>query len=210
METLIIILLCAVGIFIFLNHKEKKDIARLKEKLREENLLSPTKRLVSGFSEKFVSVKFRESDTQIYDYLIGDIHDLKVNDRVEVPINSKFTDKKTKIATVKYVSSAGEHSDYAKSYVIRKVDSQSQASSNERFVQVIFEKGATKCYDYFLGDFEVKVGDFVVVHVSDSDSGTVKLRSAQVVYVSAPDEISSYANSRIVRKSDYEKWYQIS
>lgn len=207
METLIVFLLCAVGIFIYLSNKEKNDVARLKETLREEeNLSASSKRLISGFSKKFVSVKFNESATQLYDYLIGDNYDLKVNDRVEVPITSKFTGKTTKIATVKYVSSAGEHSDYAKSYVIRKVDSQSQATANERFVKVIFEKGAKKYYDYFLGDFDVKVGDFVVVHVSDSNSGTVKLRSAQIVYVSAPDEVSLYANSQIVRKSDYEKW----
>ncbi|MBR5913722.1 MAG: hypothetical protein IKZ58_05130 [Selenomonadaceae bacterium] len=199
METLIIFLLCAVGIFIYLSNKEKNDITLLKEKLREEANLSSS-------SRKFVSVKFKESDTQLYDYLIGDNYDLKVNDRVEVPISSKFTDKTTKIATVKYVSSDGEYSDYAKSYVIRKVNFQSQATFNKRFVQVIFEEGAVKCYDYLIGDFDVKVGDFVVVHVSDKDSGKAKLMSAQVVYVSAPGEVSTYAKSKIFKKADYKKW----
>ena len=82
----------------------------------------------------------------------------------------------------------------------------SKANSEKRFCQVIFKENATKCYDYLLGDFDVKVGDFVVVHISDKNSGEVKLRSAKIVYISTPDEISEYAKSKIFKKAKKNKW----
>ena len=41
-------------------------------------------------------------------------------------------------------------------------------SKNKRFVQVIFNKGSRKRYDYLLGDNDVKVDDFVLVPIHKS------------------------------------------
>ena len=137
MLALIIILLCALGFFIYLADKNNKEISRLKDELADK--------------ENF-STEFKDSKSQ------------------PQPVKkSKFNSKKI-------------------------------------FVKVIFKKDAAKSYDYFIGDFEVKVGDFVVVHISDKSSGKVKLISAQIVYISAPGEVSQYANSKIFKKAAKNKW----
>ena len=204
MEVIITLLLCAVGFFAYIAYKKNIEVIRLREQLRYQGNLPP--------KGNFVAVAFEEGATQFYDYLIGN-NSLKVGDRVEVPFRNKFTGKTdVKIATVKYVSQFGEQSDYAKSNVIRKVDSQPpviqeyRLNSSKIFVKVIFEKDAAKSYDYLLGDFEVKVGDFVVVRTSDINSGKVKLLNAQVVYISEPGETSEYAKSTIFKKADHNKW----
>ena len=75
------------------------------------------------------------------------------------------------------------------------------------FVQVIFKKNGKKRYDYFLGDnYNIKVGDFVEVYARDKWSGKKEWRVAKVMYISAPGEISRYANSTILKKADYPKW----
>ena len=192
MVALIIFLLCALGFFIYLTNKNVIEIEHLKEK-------------VSPQTRKFVSVVFKENKTQLYEYFTGDI-DLKIGDRVEVPFHNKSTgNNEVKIATVKYVSADGEQSSFARSYVIRKVE-KSKSKAEKRFVQVIFNKDATKSYDYLIGNFEVKVGDFVVVHISDKNSGKVKLLNAQVVYISEPGETSEYAKSKIFKKATHNKW----
>ena len=192
------LLLCALGLFIYLTHKNNEEVANLKEKLREQE---------NSSARKFVSVVFKESDNQLYDYFIGD-NDLKIGDRVEVPFHDKHSNtNEIKIATVKYISQNGEQSKYARSYVIRKVDSKkSKSKVAKRFVKVIFRKDSAKSYDYFVSDFEVKVGDFVVVHISDKETGKPKLRAAQIVYISEPGEISQYANSKIFKKATKNKW----
>ena len=212
MEALIVFLLCALCISIYFTNKYKDEVARLKEKLREQETLSAS-RIEQTFptTRKFVSVSFKEGDTQVYDYLIGDNYDLKVGDLVEVPFRSKYSGaNEVKVATVKYVSVPGEQSNYAKSNVIRKINSSIQTVKNfnaeKRFVNVIFEAGAKRSYSYLVGDFEVKVGDFVVVPISDRDSGQSKSKSAKIVYISAPGETSSYAKSEIIKKADYDKW----
>ena len=86
------------------------------------------------------------------------------------------------------------------------VKSVSQSKSEKIFVKVIFEKDAAKSYDYLLGDFEVKVGDFVVVRTGHINSGQATLRSAQVVYISEPGETSEYAKSKIFKKATHNKW----
>lgn len=96
--------------------------------------------------------------------------------------------------------------------MIRKVDTQMQlvkeykSNSAKIFVKVIFEKDAEKSYDYLVGDFDVKVGDFVVVRTGNINSGKARLTSAQVIYISAPGEISSYVKTPIIKKADYNKW----
>ena len=132
MVALILLLLCALGFFIYLADKNNKEISKLKDEL--DKRISNTK-----------------------------------------PATPKKSRKKS-------------------------------PPSEKKFVKVIFEKDATKSYDYFLGNFDVKVGDFVVVHISDKSSGKVKLRAAQIIYISAPDEISQYANSEIFKKSRKNKW----
>ena len=75
----------------------------------------------------------------------------------------------------------------------------------KRFAQVIFKKYSKKRYDYFLGENnDVKVGDFVVVHVNISGKTTWKI--AKVVYVSSHGEVSTHAKSAIIKKADYPKW----
>ncbi len=204
MEVFITLLFCMLGLFIYIAYKKDSEVESLKEKIRTQTNVT--------FTGNFVSVSFKESDFQVYDYFIGD-NDLKVGDRVEVPFRDKITGKKNvKVATVKYVSQVGERSNYAKSNVIRKVDTQMQlvkeykSNSAKIFVKVIFEKDAEKSYDYLVGDFDVKVGDFVVVRTGNINSGKARLTSAQVIYISAPGEISSYAKTPIIKKADYNKW----
>lgn len=212
MEALVIFLLCALCISIYFTNKYKDEVAHLKEKLREQENLSASRiEPTLPITRKFVSVSFKEGDTQTYDYFIGDNDDLKVNDLVEVPFRSKYSGaNEVKIATVKYISVPGEQSSFAGSNVIRKIGTQLQTSKNftsgNKFVNVIFEKGAKRSYSYLVGDFEVKIGDFVVVPISDRDSGQSKLKSAKVVYISAPGEVSFYAKSQIIKKADYNEW----
>ena len=194
MEILIPFLLCALGLFIYLTHKNNEEVIRLKEKLYEKE---------NSSTRKFVSVAFKKSDTQLYDYFIVD-NDLKIGDLVEVPFHNKITGtNEVKVATVKYISQVGEQSNYARSYVLGKVGVQSQ--TEKRFVNVIFEKDAPKSYSYLIGDFEVKVGDFVVVHTSDN-AGNVRLRTAQIIYISSPGETSPYAKTEIFKKARKNKW----
>lgn len=201
MEVLVTLLICALGVAIYFADKYRNEVERLKGKLREQE---------NSSKRRFVSVVFEEDATQLYDYLICD-NNLRIGDRVQVPFHSKITGKnEVKTATVKYVSAIGEQSNFARSYVIRKIGSLSQFDKNftdeRRFVNVIFEKDAEKSYSYLIGNFDVKVGDFVVVHISDKNSGQVKLRAAQIIYISEPGEVSDYANSKIFKKAAKNKW----
>ena len=74
------------------------------------------------------------------------------------------------------------------------------------FVRVIFKAGDKKYYDYFVGDNDVRVGDFVEVYFNNKASGKVERRTAKVIYVSEPGEVSDYARSKIKRKVDRPKW----
>ena len=75
------------------------------------------------------------------------------------------------------------------------------------FVRVIFKAGDEKYYDYFVGDNQdVQVGDFVEVYFNNKASGKVERRTAKVIYVSEPGEVSDYARSNIKRKSNRNKW----
>ena len=77
--------------------------------------------------------------------------------------------------------------------------------TDKRFVQVIFKKHGKKRFDYFLGShYDLRVGDFVVVHVNNSGKTTWKI--AKIVYISKPGEISKHAKSEIIKKADYPKW----
>lgn len=183
--------------------------------------------------ERFVSVVFKEGQERLYDYFIGDNYDLRVGDRVEVPVDSPYTGRGIKIAIVKYVSRPGERSEYARATVFRKVNyvlpsaptiqakpkpntstftpppitnpPPTVGRSSKTFVQVIFKKRGKKRFDYLLGDnYDIRVGDFVVVHVNNSGKTTWKI--AKVVYISKPGETSNHAKSEIIKKADYPKW----
>lgn len=76
----------------------------------------------------------------------------------------------------------------------------------KRFVSVIFRKDDTKSYDYFVGNNDVQVGDFVEVYIKDKNHGKPKQTTAEVVYLSEPGEESKHAKSAIKRKSNRNKW----
>ena len=78
--------------------------------------------------------------------------------------------------------------------------------STRTFVRVIFRADDEKYYDYFVGNNDVQVGDFVEVFASDKDRGVPTCKVAQVVYVSKPGEVSDYAKSVIVKKVDRHNW----
>lgn len=80
-------------------------------------------------------------------------------------------------------------------------------SNDKRFVQVIFKKNSKRRYDYFLGEnYDVQVGDFVVVWVHDKFSGENKWKIAKVLYISSPYEVSEKATSTVIKKADRPKW----
>ena len=108
---LVVGLFCAL---IFLTHLSDKNVEKSISNEPPKVTLPPPKR--------FVSVVFREGQTKLYDYFIGENYDLRVGDYVEVPVRNKFTgESELKIATVKYVSRPGERSERAWATVIGRV-----------------------------------------------------------------------------------------
>ncbi|MBR2519028.1 MAG: hypothetical protein IKE46_04485 [Selenomonadaceae bacterium] len=81
-----------------------------------------------------------------------------------------------------------------------------KSPKKKRFVSVIFRKDDTKAYDYFVGNNDVQVGDFVEVYIKDKNHGKPKQTTAEVVYLSEPGEESKHAKSAIKRKSNRNKW----
>ena len=83
----------------------------------------PPQPLQLNSAPRFVSVIFKKGDRKRYDYFLGNLTNVNIDDFVVVPVHDKFTDKNTiKVARVKYVSSPGEVSAKAKSTVLRKAD----------------------------------------------------------------------------------------
>ena len=134
MEVILTLLLCALGFFIYLTDRNKNEVLRLKQELRDRDILieelrrqlaeksSPSNRALPPPSEIFVSVIFREGDKKYYDYFVGD-NDVRGGDFVEVYFNNKASGKvERRVAKVIYVSEPGEVSDYARSNIKRKVD----------------------------------------------------------------------------------------
>ena len=220
MEVVLIVgLFCALIYFI---HLSDKNDEKLTLHVPSTTPLPPP--------ERFVSVVFKEGQEKLYDYFIGDNYDLQVGDLVEVLVNSPYTGRELKTAIVKYVGRHGERSERAYATVIRKITYIPQPTpiqrpqlpynpptspqnnppakeiyNDKRFVQVIFKKHAKKRFDYFLGEnYDIRVGDFVVVHVNNSGRATWKI--AKVVYISKQGEISNHAKSKIIKKADYPKW----
>lgn len=172
---------------------------------------------------RFVSVLFPRCSKE-YHYLMNKVPDLKVGDVVLVPIHKKLRKDELLLAdevglkirettclpaVVKYISYPGEVSQYARSEVIKKVNGNSNFNfqPNERFVSVIFRKGARKRYDYFIGEnHDLKVGDFVVVPVYENNPYKFDLKIVKVKYVSEYGEISTRAYSTVIGKIDKRMW----
>lgn len=105
MPVIFILFLCALALLMSwrrrneeIREKERKSPVREVEKFREKiikqpviNVQSPQKNspppLKPTKGKRFVQVIFKESSRKRYDYLIGDVRGLKVNDFVLVPIN---------------------------------------------------------------------------------------------------------------------------
>lgn len=175
-------------------------------------------------AERFVSVLFPRCSKE-YHYLMNKVPDLKVGDFVVVlPIHKKLRKDELLLAdevglkirettclpaVVKYISYPGEVSQYARSEVIKKVNGSSNFNfhPNERFVSVIFKKGARKRYDYFIGEkHDLKVGDFVVVPVYENNPSKFDLKVVKIKYISEYGEISTRAYSTVIGKIDKRMW----
>ena len=142
------LLLCALGLFLYLLNSNKNEVLRLRLELRDREIeLSnlryelrdkdriieelrrqlddkpqPSNRALPPPSGIFVSVIFREGDRKYYDYLLGD-NDVQVGDFVEVYAADKNDGKiKCMVAQVVYISKPGEVSKYAKTEIVKKAD----------------------------------------------------------------------------------------
>lgn len=130
------LLLCALGFFIYLTDRNKNEVLRLKQELRDRDILieelrrqlaaksSPSNRaLPPPSSETFVRVIFNKGDEKQYNYLVGELRDINLGDFVVVNVNDRVAGKtKWKIAQVVYISKPGEVSEFAKSAVVKKAD----------------------------------------------------------------------------------------
>ena len=147
------LLLCALGFFIYLTDKNKHEVVRLKNELRDKE-----------FEILTLRAELRDRDILIEE-LRRQLAAKSSPSNLELP-----------------------------------------PPSSETFVSVIFKEGDKKYYDYFVGDNDVRVGDFVEVYFNNKASGKVERRVAKVIYVSEPGEVSDYARSKIKRKVDRPKW----
>ncbi|MBR1806209.1 MAG: hypothetical protein IJ774_07480 [Selenomonadaceae bacterium] len=148
MEVILTLLLCALGLFLYLLNSNKNEVLRLRLELRDKEIelsnlryelrdkdrvieelrrqlaekSSPSQELLPPPSGTFVRVIFNEGDTKYYHYLLGD-NDVQVGDFVEVYATDKSDGKlKCKVAQVVYISKPGEVSKFAKTEIIKKAD----------------------------------------------------------------------------------------
>lgn len=142
------LLLCALGLFLYLLNSNKNEVLRLRLELRDKEIelsnlryeLRDRDRIIEELRRQlndkpqlsnralpppsgiFVRVIFREGDTKYYHYLLGD-NDVQVGDFVEVYAVDKNDCKlKCKVAQVVYISKPGEVSKYAKTEIVKKAD----------------------------------------------------------------------------------------
>ena len=153
MEVILTLLLCALGFFIYLTDRNKHEVLRLRQELRDREIELLTLR--------------------------AELHD---RDILIEELRRQLAEKSSP-------------SNLAL-----------PPPSSETYDSVIFKAGDKKYYDYFVGDNDVHVGDFVEVYVGDKTYGKPKRTIAQVVYLSEPDEVSKYAKSAIKGKSNRNKW----
>ena len=146
MEAIILILLCAIGLFLYMLNNSKNEVLQLKEQLHErdieiiklQNLLREKSVVTQKISHVevqtdylpppvddkiFVQVIFNKDSKKCYDYFLGKNYDVHVGDFVEVYVNNTDNGKpEWAVAKVVYISSPGETSEYAKSAIKRKSD----------------------------------------------------------------------------------------
>lgn len=109
-------------------HEQDKLIVSLKQKLQQhEKLLqkfsSADNKSTSQSEKRFIQVIFTPNSKKRYDYLLGNNHDVRVGDFVEVFVSdSEMGKPKRSVAQVVYISEPGEVSEYAKSKIKRKSD----------------------------------------------------------------------------------------
>lgn len=126
----------------YLLHSNKNEIRQLKETVYEQNKLLVSlkqklqqhEKLLQKFSsadnkstsqseKRFIQVIFTPNSKKRYDYLLGNNHDVRVGDFVEVFVSdSEMGKPKWSVAQVVYISEPGEVSKYAKSKIKRKSD----------------------------------------------------------------------------------------
>ena len=167
MEVIVTVLLCAIGIFLYLLNENNNENLELKRKLREK--------------ENEIRTLPPEQNQKVREVVVEKI--------IENPI---------------YIQQQTQQN-----YFLKPISKNPpQYFSNEkRFVQVIFKKNSKRRYDYFLGEnYDIKVGDFVVVWVHDKFSGENKWKIAKVLYISSPNEVSDKATSTVIKKADRPKW----
>ena len=147
------LLLCALGFFIYLTDRNKHEVLRLRQELRDREI-------------EILNLRAELGDRDIL------IEELRRQ------LAAKSSPSKLELPP----------------------------PSSEKFVSVIFKEGDIKHYDYFVGDNDIQVGDFVEVYFNNKSTGKVERRIAKVIYVSEPGEVSDYARSNIKRKSNRNKW----
>lgn len=118
------LLLCTIAFLLYLLNKNRNEISELKAEIHRLHQNGNNKSVPPPADEKiFVSVIFKEHDQKYYDYFLGDNHDVKVGDFVEVYFNNKISGKtERRIAKVVYISKPGEISEYARSKIKGKAD----------------------------------------------------------------------------------------
>ena len=118
------LLLCTIAFLLYLLNKNQNEISELKAEIHRLRQYGSKKFVPPPVDEKiFVSVIFKEHDQKYYDYFLGDNHDVKIGDFVEVYFNNKISSKtERRIAKVVYISKPGEVSEYARSKIKGKAD----------------------------------------------------------------------------------------
>ena len=118
------LLLCTIAFLLYLLNKNQNEISELKAEIHRLRQNGSNKSVPPPVNEKiFVSVIFKKHDQKYYDYFLGDNHDVKIGDFVEVYFNNKISGKtERRIAKVIYISKPGEISEYARSKIKSKAD----------------------------------------------------------------------------------------
>ncbi|MCR5834784.1 MAG: hypothetical protein K6G55_09090 [Selenomonadaceae bacterium] len=154
MEVVITVLMCALGVFMYLTNKNNREILKRNEEIRTLNQIlaqrdeeifrlknqialilpspqstrqqMPRPEIPPTLGKKFIQVIFKKHGKKRYDYLLGNNPDVQINDFVVVPVADRLTGEIVrKIAKVIYVSQANEISAYANSPIFGKINNYS-------------------------------------------------------------------------------------
>lgn len=108
-----------MAFLLYLLNRNRNEISELKADVRRLSQNSNDTPVSPPVDENtFVSVIFKENDQKYYDYFLGNNHDVKLGDFVEVYFNNKISGKtERRVAKVVYISNPGEVSEYARSKI---------------------------------------------------------------------------------------------